>query len=150
MTALRMMFLTAASVVMLMTVISGQATAAEASKSSLSNTPKWHILMFSLPGCSSCISMRQQVIDPMIEAGEIAPNQFDEVFQVSDADWHFVRGLGYRQIREIKTQYQTSLFPTLVFLDEKGNKIADNIVGMTSAEFYRKKMNTVIEKLNKK
>jgi thioredoxin-related protein len=111
---------------------------------------QWQLLLFTIPGCSSCITMRHQVIEPMIEAGFIHPMQFSEVIQVSDADWHYVRGLGYDQIRNLKVRYKTSLFPTLVAIDAQGNKIAENIVGMTSVEHYRTKLEQLIIQLEKK
>lgn len=107
----------------------------------------WQLLLFTIPGCSSCITMRDQVIHPMIAAGLIQPDQFEEVVQVSDADWQYVRGAGYKQIREWKSIYKTSLFPTLVITDRQGNKIADNIVGMTSAEHYRTKLENLLKTL---
>lgn len=110
----------------------------------------WQLLLFTIPGCSSCITMRNQVIEPLIESGHIHPMQFSEVLQVSDADWHYVRGLGYDQIRNLKVKYKTSLFPTLVTIDAEGNKIAENIVGITSVEHYRAKLEKLIAELDKK
>ncbi|HQR96139.1 MAG: hypothetical protein B7Z05_07825 [Thiotrichales bacterium 32-46-8] len=110
----------------------------------------WQFLLFTIPGCSSCITMRNQVIEPLIESGHIHPMQFSEVVQVSDADWHYVRGLGYDQIRNLKVKYKTSLFPTLVTIDAQGNKIAENIVGITSVEHYRTKLEKLIVELDKK
>lgn len=109
----------------------------------------WQFLLFTIPGCSSCITMRNQVIEPLIESGHIHPMQFSEVVQVSDADWHYVRGLGYDQIRNLKVKYKTSLFPTLVTIDAQGNKIAENIVGITSVEHYRTKLEKLIVELDK-
>ena len=88
---------------------------------------QWQLLLFTIPGCSSCITMRDQVIEPMIATGHIHPLQFTEIIQVSDADWFYVRGLGYDQIRNLKVRYKTSLFPTLVVTDMQGNKLAENI-----------------------
>lgn len=105
----------------------------------------FQLLLFSTPGCTYCISMRDQVIHPMIEAGQIQPEQFEEVMQYSDADWQYVRGAGYKQIREWKSIYKTSLFPTLVIVDLQGNKIAENIVGMTSPEHYRLKLEALLK-----
>lgn len=110
---------------------------------------QWQLLLFTIPGCSSCITMRDQVIEPMIATGHIHPLQFSEVVQVSDADWHYVRGLGYDQIRNLKVRYKTSLFPTLVVVDAQGNKIGENIVGMTSVEHYRAKLESLIAQLEK-
>jgi len=109
----------------------------------------WQLLLFTIPGCSACITMRHQVIEPMIEAGYIHPRQFSEVIQVSDADWHYVRGVGYDQIRNLKVKYKTSLFPTLVAIDMQGNKIAENMVGVTSVEHYRAKLVALIAQLEK-
>lgn len=111
---------------------------------------RWQLLLFTIPGCSSCIMMRQEVIEPMIETGVIQANQFEEVLQMTESDWQYVHGVGYRQIRDLKNRYQTSLFPTLVILDQQGNKVADNIVGMTSVEHYRTKLLTVLKDLDAK
>jgi thioredoxin-related protein len=111
------------------------------------NKHQWQLLLFTIPGCSSCITMRDQVIEPMIATGHIHPLQFTEIIQVSDADWFYVRGLGYDQIRNLKVRYKTSLFPTLVVTDMQGNKLAENIVGMTSVEHYRAKLDALIAKL---
>lgn len=108
----------------------------------------WQMVLFTIPGCSSCITMRDQVIEPLMELGKIQPIQFTEVVQHSDADWYYIRGLGHQQIRDLKKRYQTSLFPTLVFLDMQGNKIADNVVGVTSVEHYRTKLTQIIDELN--
>lgn len=132
--------------------------AAEQKTQSTTSTPtastapahQWQFLLFTIPGCSSCITMREQVIEPMIATGHIHPLQFSEVVQVSDADWHYVRGLGYDQIRNLKVRYKTSLFPTLVTVDAQGNKIAENIVGMTSVEHYRAKLEKLIAEIDKK
>jgi len=110
----------------------------------------WQLLLFTIPGCSSCIMMREQVIEPMITAGIIKPNQFEEVMQRSDADWQYVRGIGYKQIREIKVTYQTSLFPTLVAVDLQGNRLTENIVGMTSVEHYRQLMDKLVQQLQQR
>ena len=110
----------------------------------------WQLLLFTIPGCSSCIMMREQVIEPMIAAGIILPTQFEEVMQRSDADWQYVRGVGYKQIREIKVTYQTSLFPTLVAVDNQGNRLTENIVGMTSVEHYRKLMDALVQQLQQR
>jgi thioredoxin-related protein len=105
----------------------------------------FQLLLFSTPGCTYCMTMRDQVIHPMIEAGQIQPEQFEEVMQYSDADWQYVRGAGYKQIRDWKSIYKTSLFPTLVIVDLQGNKIAENIVGMTSPEHYRLKLDALLK-----
>lgn len=105
----------------------------------------FQLLLFSTPGCTFCMTMRDKVITPLIEAGQIQPEQFEEVMQYSDADWQYVRGAGYKQIRDWKNIYQTSLFPTLVIVDLKGNKITDNIVGMTSPEHYRLKLEAILK-----
>lgn len=110
----------------------------------------WQLLMFSIPGCSSCVMMREQVIEPMIAAGIILPTQFEEVLQRSDADWQYVRGIGYKQIRELKVTYQTSLFPTVIAVDGKGNRLTENIVGMTSLEHYRQLMDALVQKLQQR
>lgn len=108
----------------------------------------WQIVLFTIPGCSACITMREQVIGHLIETGKLHPQQFTEALQHTDADWYYVRGVGQQQIRDAKKRYQTSLFPTLVFIDMQGNKIADNIVGVTSVEHYRDKLEKRIELLN--
>ncbi len=108
----------------------------------------WQLLLFTIPGCTYCQTMRNQVIEPMIEAGSIKPAQFEEVLEKSDADWQYVRGVGYQQIRVLKQRYQTSLFPTLVVIDGQGNKLTDNMVGMTSVEHYRAKMDVLVQQLN--
>lgn len=122
----------------------------EAAKAQAAPAQKWQFLLFTIPGCSSCITMRDQVIEPMIATGQIHPMQFSEVVQVSDADWHYVRGLGYDQIRNLKVRYKTSLFPTLVTIDAEGNKIAENIVGMTSVEHYRAKLEKLIAEIDQR
>jgi thioredoxin-related protein len=125
-----------------------QATSADHS-AIVSPAHHWQLLLFTIPGCSACITMRHQVIEPMIATGHIHPLQFSEVVQVSDADWHYVRGVGYDQIRNLKVKYKTSLFPTLVAIDMNGNKLAENMVGVTSVEHYRAKLEALIAQLEK-
>lgn len=108
----------------------------------------WQLLLFTIPGCTYCQTMLHQVIEPMIDEGKIRSNQFEEVLEKSDADWQYVRGVGYQQIRVLKKRYQTSLFPTLVVIDGSGNKLGDNLVGMTSVEHYRAKMDVLVGQLN--
>lgn len=107
----------------------------------------WKILLFTIPGCTSCQMMVNDVIGPMMETGDIAAHQFEEIVERSDADWQYVPGVGYKQIRELKKTYQTSLFPTLVMVDSQGRRLSDNLVGMTSVEHYRALLAALIQQV---
>ncbi len=91
------------------------------------------IVMVTLKGCAFCDVVRNNYLGPMHRNGEVFAvqlNMLDRTSRLQD-----LRGrvtTPYQQARAWKAR----IAPTLLFLDQKGNEIAERLEGMGLADFY--------------
>jgi thioredoxin-related protein len=90
------------------------------------------VLLISTPGCPYCEFVRRNYLAPMRAQGLAA-------FQISIYD----RQTALRDFfgkpsnaADVALSYNAKLWPTLLFLDTKGQEVAERVVGVSSADFY--------------
>jgi len=63
----------------------------------------------------------------------------DDGFRVIDFDAKDISG------RELAERYETSVTPTLLFLDDSGREVSDRIVGISNIDYYEFYLDKAIE-----
>jgi len=103
------------------------------------------VIFVSRHDCIYCERLREQVLYPMIRAGELENRiilrelSLDPGFSVEDFHGNIVDGKNFAD------RYDASITPTLLFLDEAGLCLSDPLVGTGNIEFYRFYLNRKIE-----
>ena len=94
------------------------------------------VLMFSLPGCPYCKVVRQNYLAPMLkENPESERPVLREVHITSDRPLVGFDGSQTSQ-SALASRYGVRIAPTLIFVDARGDLLADPIVGGDGTGFY--------------
>ena len=94
------------------------------------------VLMFSLPGCPYCKVVRQNYLAPMLtENPESERPVLREVHITSDRPLVGFDGSQTSQ-SALASRYDVRIAPTLIFVDARGDLLADPIVGGDGTGFY--------------
>ncbi len=107
-------------------------TALEAEKSHLPV-----ILVFSADDCPFCERLKQTVLSPMINHGDLGKRALVREFnigtggKIKDFDGEKVRA------RRFVSRYHVFATPTVVILDAQGRELTDPIVGFNDPDDYR-------------
>ncbi len=113
------------------------------------DAPRWYVVLFTVDGCHFCEMMRERVIKPMIITGELPEQQFYEINMTNKGEWFYFDPMDtYLQKRDLYKRYALGLFPTTVILDGRANLISPKLVGITTAEAFRHKLQTALASLN--
>ncbi len=95
------------------------------------------MLTFGAKWCPFCHTITAEVLNPMILGGK-----YDGIFMlmryVSIDDSTPILGFDNKLItkQELAEKYNADLVPATVFLDSKGNKVAESIIGITAIDFH--------------
>lgn len=93
------------------------------------------ILSFSTEWCEYCEALDQQVLEPMILSGDFAGRALlrkivvDDVSSIRDFDGRV------KSVAQFALERKVALYPSLLFVDGRGNELAQRIVGITVLEF---------------
>jgi len=107
---------------------------ADATSSAEKNQP---IAIFvTRQGCQFCQLLREQVLHPLIGAGELS--QCVILREVSLDDGFVMQDFRGRETsgRDFADRYNAAMTPTILFLDGEGREVTDRIVGISNLEYY--------------
>ena len=108
------------------------------------------VVFVSQYGCQFCALLREQVLYPMIRAGELEDKailrevSLDVGFNIEGFDGAEIAG------RNFADRYAAVVTPTLIFLDATGTEIADKLVGIGNIEYYPFYLNRNLESARSK
>ena len=107
-----------------------QQDAASAGKSSMPI-----VLAFSAPWCDYCEAMEQEVLEPLLRSGDYDDKMILRKLEVTDSNQ--LIGFDGQRIASgrIARRYNVDIYPTLVFINAKGNEISQRIVGITLLDY---------------
>lgn len=96
------------------------------------------LILFSMPGCSYCPDVRDNYLRPMAREAVAKPGSVPVVREVDitstekliDFDGSAVES------RQFSRRYQVKATPTVLMLDERGQPLAQPLVGSGMAGFY--------------
>jgi thioredoxin-related protein len=90
------------------------------------------VLLVSLPGCPYCELVRRNYLAPMRAQGLVAFQITVNDRQTVVLDFNGAASTG----AAIASAYKARFTPTLLFLNPRGEEIAERIKGMSSVDFY--------------
>lgn len=103
------------------------------------------LIMFSQDGCSYCEQVREQFLEPMRKSGEYADKVIMRMIKVDRfADIRDFDGRK-REPSDIAARYRASVTPTVIFVDYRGNELAERVLGITTPAFYGGELDDAIE-----
>ncbi len=108
------------------------------------------VVFVSQKDCEYCELLRQQVLYPMVRADELSAIvilrevSMDSGFTMRDFDGVEITG------RQFVTRYGIDVTPTLLFLDDRGERLAESLVGTSNIDFYSFYLNRSIDSATKK
>lgn len=104
------------------------------------------LILFSSEDCPYCVLMKEDFLRPMIISGDY----FDKVI-IRRVE----RGLRSATLRDFDgrtisvaslfSRYGVRVVPTLVFVDDKGNPLTENLVGIATPELYGASLDMAVD-----
>lgn len=105
---------------------------------------KPYVLYISRKDCPDCKRLERDVLVPLIRS-----RQYDSMISLRELIWdrNSIKGFNGKSISAEKLieQYRVIGTPTLLFLNEKGNEIAERLAGYQSEDFYWYYLDKAIE-----
>ena len=94
------------------------------------------LLMFSASYCGFCSIVKEEFLKPMKLSGDYTDKVIVRVLELDSAD--DVIDIDGKTIdpEELARRYNVQLTPTLIFLDSSGNELVQQMVGVTTVDFY--------------
>jgi len=94
------------------------------------------VILVSQEHCEFCERIKAEILNPLIRSGEYKESiLIRELF--IDFDSQLVDFLGEKRPgREIAGDYGIDFTPTMLFLDHKGQPLADPMIGLSTPEYY--------------
>ncbi|HIP95493.1 MAG TPA: hypothetical protein EYH38_02930 [Leucothrix sp.] len=105
------------------------------------------VLMLHAEDCPYCALMENEILSPMVVSGDydnrvvIRKLQIDDARDVKDFDGSIVKP------SDISDRYGATLTPTLIFLDYRGKKKAETMVGINTIDYFGVYLDEAIDKL---
>ena len=94
------------------------------------------LIMFSIQGCPYCDVVREEFLKPMLRSGDYDDRVImlelysDSYTQLRDFNGQLISS------NELTQRYKAGFAPTVVFLDSRGNELAERLIGITTRDFY--------------
>jgi thioredoxin-related protein len=93
------------------------------------------LLMVSQDHCGFCKQMKQEVLNPMLLSGDEANRVLMRELLI-DAGETVVNFQGQHEASEtFSSRYKVRVTPTLLFLDNKGEEVAERILGINTVDY---------------
>ena len=94
------------------------------------------LIAFFASWCEWCERVEQEFLRPMLLSGEYRDKVIIRKLEI-DSYGHFA-GLDGRALRpeQLADRYNADLTPTLVFIDHRGNELAERMIGLTTPSMY--------------
>ena len=105
------------------------------------------VMMLHAEGCHYCEVMDKEILSPMERSGEYGKRVFIRKLQIDKPD--FVIDFKGQEVEasEMADTYDSSLTPTLIFLDYSGEEKAVKIIGINSIELFSASVDEQIDEL---
>lgn len=94
------------------------------------------LVEFSLPGCHYCVTLEEEVLQPMMRSGEYDDKVIlrqlvsGEYNQVMDFTGESITGSALAE------KHNITIYPTLVFFDGRGKEVGERLVGVILLDYY--------------
>lgn len=94
------------------------------------------LLEFAADSCEYCVLLEEEVLKPMLRNRDyeqrvlVRKVALDRAAKLRDFDGQKVSAA------ELAERYRISVTPTLIFVDRRGEELAERMVGVTTLDFY--------------
>ena len=94
------------------------------------------LLEFAADSCEYCVLLEEEVLKPMLRNRDydqrvlVRKVALDRAAQLRDFDGQKVSAA------ELAERYRIGVTPTLIFVDRRGEELAERMVGVTTLDFY--------------
>ena len=107
------------------------------------------LIMFSIPDCSYCKKIKEEVLSPMATMDEY--NEKIIIRHIDAQSFEELNNFYNEEIthNEFAFKYAVNFFPTVILVDNYGSTLG-KIIGVPSEELYWTDLDEVIEKSTKK
>lgn len=94
------------------------------------------LMLVSQPNCSYCVQITEEILRPMIISGNYDNHTLFSELEINTGKT--IRDFKGSEVNatEFAQRYGAWATPTLLFLDEQGNQVADKIIGINTPELY--------------
>ena len=94
------------------------------------------LVMFGADHCSYCHQLEEDFLKPMLRSGDYTDKVL--IRQVQLDGYGSVRDFDGREISvdDLASRYDVRLTPTVVFVDQQGRRVAPNLVGLSTVDYY--------------
>ena len=94
------------------------------------------LLMFSTEGCPYCELLKEEFLIPMLISGDYTDKVIIREVHISEYDQVIDFSGQSLSMDDFSQHYGVTLFPTMVLIDARGNKLVNNIVGITTPSLF--------------
>jgi len=108
------------------------------------------VLMLHADQCPYCRLMEREILSPMVKSNEYDEKVFIRKFQI-DLREEVIDFSGEKiKPSDFSSRYETSLTPTLVFLNYKGEQLVEKMIGINTVELFGAYLDIEVDKLSEK
>ncbi len=93
------------------------------------------LLMVSQYHCGFCQRMKQEVLHPMLLSGDYSDRVLIRELPIDPGETLTNFEGRHESAGAFSTRYQVRVTPTLLFLDAKGNEMAERILGINTVDY---------------
>ncbi len=94
------------------------------------------LVMFSMDNCPYCNIVEDEFLRPMLISGDYEDKVLIRMIKVDSYDTLTDFNGESIEADDIANRYSAFLTPTVVFVDSRGNELAERLVGLTTVDFY--------------
>lgn len=107
------------------------------------------VVLFSLPGCAYCKEVRENYLAPILK--ELPVKERPLILEVDITGKAPFTGFAGKTVTnsEFASQFNVKMAPTVMFLDEHGNQVAEPLIGAGMAGFYGAYLDKALESSRK-
>lgn len=102
------------------------------------------LLAFSTPWCTYCEAMEQEVLEPLLRSGDYTDKMILRKLEVTDNN-QLIGFDGKRVASDrLARRYDIDVYPTLVFINAKGDEVGQRIVGISLLDYIFADIDTAL------
>ena len=94
------------------------------------------LLMFSASYCGFCSIVKEEFLIPMKISGDYTNKVIVRIVEIDSTDDIIDIDGNKIDPEDLAERYNIQLTPTLIFVDAKGNELVQQMVGVTTVDFY--------------
>lgn len=94
------------------------------------------LMMFSSDSCPWCMRVEREFLIPLQRSAEYRDRVLIRTLKMDSSDWIDDFDGRERLASEVADRYKARFAPTLVFMDGHGEPLTDNIIGLSTPEYY--------------